>query len=259
MKVFLVCPAYRRTNLSSIVFDQWLWAKDKLSRHGVCLEVVVIANDKNLDLARDRGFFFLSQENLLGKKFNDGFEAAYSLGADYICPRGSDDWIHPDYILGSLVAGYAEEHNLPTPKHDLPGEYPMIITSSKMAWVNENASRIKEMDIGFSGRGCGPYLIPRRFFQENQRPLDNRSMRKIDNEYTTYFEKYHQPEWCFYDLGYGYSVDFKTPASNIWPYSSTNDKISTKEHSSVWSYLKKYYPEDLCKSMQSFYSSRKFF
>lgn len=100
MTLWFVTPAWRRYELSAICFDQRRDVMDRLASAGVPTRCVVIADDANLDLARERGFDVVEQDNRwLGRKFNDGIEYARKNGADWIVPIGSDDWIDPNYLV----------------------------------------------------------------------------------------------------------------------------------------------------------------
>src|ERR1051325_10020747 len=98
--LWFVTPAWQRYELSAVCFDQRLLVMDALRAAGVEAQCVVVADDENLDLARERGFARVEQDNeWLRRRFNDGIEYAAYQGATRIVPIGSDSWIDPDYLL----------------------------------------------------------------------------------------------------------------------------------------------------------------
>lgn len=100
MTIWFVTPAWQRYELSELCFDQRRHVIDSLAEQGIAAKCVVIADDGNLDLARDRGFEVVAQDNQwLGRKFNDGMEYAFRNGASRVVPIGSDSWIDPAYFM----------------------------------------------------------------------------------------------------------------------------------------------------------------
>ena len=89
MTIWFVTPANGRLELSAVCFDQRLHVMATLQEHGIRTRCVVVADDGNLDLARDRKFDVVVQNNeWLGRRFNDGHESLVYLGADYEIKRG---------------------------------------------------------------------------------------------------------------------------------------------------------------------------
>lgn len=103
--IWFVTPAWLRYKISRIVAEQRAWAIDRLQELGIDAAAVVIADDENLDIAREFGFATVEQNNdYLGAKFNDGYEYAAEHGVDYVCPIGSDSWLDPTFIAENLPA-----------------------------------------------------------------------------------------------------------------------------------------------------------
>lgn len=91
-------PAYRRLALSEITFAQRALVCKQLAEKGIKADCVVIADDENLDIARQYGFHTVERDNeFLGTKFNDGHEFAFKSGFDFSVPVGSDMFV--DYNL----------------------------------------------------------------------------------------------------------------------------------------------------------------
>lgn len=100
MTVWFVTPAWQRFELSAICFEQRKRVIDELAAGGVEAHQVVVADDRNLDIAASFGFDTVEQSNdWLGRKFNDGMQYAAEHGATWIVPIGSDSWIDPAYLL----------------------------------------------------------------------------------------------------------------------------------------------------------------
>lgn len=99
MKVWLVTPAWGRERVTDVVLAQRAWLRGTLAQAGVELGCVVIADDENLDVARNHGFDTIEMENMLGAKINAGFAHAKRQGADWVSFVGSDDWLHPSMFV----------------------------------------------------------------------------------------------------------------------------------------------------------------
>jgi len=98
-------PAWERYDLSEIVFEQRRWAIDRLVELGVEASCVVVADDRNLGLAREQGFATIDRDNrYLGRRFNDAYQFAAAEGVDYVCPIGSDSWVDPLSVFAILEA-----------------------------------------------------------------------------------------------------------------------------------------------------------
>jgi hypothetical protein len=97
--LWIVTPAHGRLGLTSIVFEQRARLCDELIRRGIDANCVVVACDENLELADEFGFASVERDNeWLGMRFNDGYQAAARLGVDYVMPCGSDSFLDPSYF-----------------------------------------------------------------------------------------------------------------------------------------------------------------
>src|SRR5688572_14547654 len=98
--LWFIVPAHGRTELARICLRQlWRCCHD-LIENGVDATAVVVADDENLDTARDLGFGWVRHDNqYTSQKFNEGIYLACNnpRPADYVVPCGSDDWV--DYRL----------------------------------------------------------------------------------------------------------------------------------------------------------------
>jgi hypothetical protein len=97
MHVAFVTPAAGRFAVTRLALAQRANLRDELALRGITATCVVIADDENLEIAREYGFDTIEMDNTyLGRKVNAGFELAGKQGADYIAFIGSDDWMHLD-------------------------------------------------------------------------------------------------------------------------------------------------------------------
>jgi hypothetical protein len=127
----------------------------------------VIADDDNLDTARDLGFAWVKRDNrFLSRKFNDGIQLAMDRAynrrpADYVVPCGSDDWVDPmlflDLPVGRVMYGF--QH---------------------MSFVREDGRELTTRHILYDG-GCGIRIYPRMVMQSvGYRPADEDRRRGCD-------------------------------------------------------------------------------
>lgn len=101
--LFFVTPAFQRYELSEICFAERKWAIEQLAANGIEARSVIVADDENLDIARENGFDTVESINdWLGKRFNDGYQYAAEQGATHVFPIGSDSWVDPKFIYGKL-------------------------------------------------------------------------------------------------------------------------------------------------------------
>lgn len=96
MKVALITPAWQRFELTAICLRQKKAMFEELADWGIEGTVVVVADDENLKVAEDLGFVAVDHPNdVLGRKFNAGYEKAAELGYDYAMAVGSDTFLSP--------------------------------------------------------------------------------------------------------------------------------------------------------------------
>lgn len=94
MKSLWFCvPAFGRYNLTAICLRQLRRTCDLLEHDGIHATAVVIADDENLDSARELGFATVRRDNrFTSRKFDDGIQLALDPDynphpADYVVPR----------------------------------------------------------------------------------------------------------------------------------------------------------------------------
>jgi len=94
--LLFVCPAHGRVDLAAVCYRQFADLCEQLNRRGLHADVLVIADDRNLDHAADANLLTLEHDNRLGAKFNAGYTYAAEHGYEYACAVGNDSWLHPD-------------------------------------------------------------------------------------------------------------------------------------------------------------------
>lgn len=98
-RILLVTPAWRRPELTEIMLRQRLRLTAALEPHGITCHTVVIADDENADIAEDQGHIVLRAPNVLGAKFNHGYEVAVGGGYDWAFHVNSDQAFDPRLIV----------------------------------------------------------------------------------------------------------------------------------------------------------------
>ena len=101
--LWFVTPAHGRHRLSRVCAIQRARTVYDLRRAGLPCDVVVVACDENLQIARDVGFHTVERDNeWLGRRFNDGIRYAVDHGASHVTMIGSDTFASPEPFLNVL-------------------------------------------------------------------------------------------------------------------------------------------------------------
>lgn len=147
--VWLVAPAYRRYDLAAVVYAQWARLAEQ---NTIDLQVVVVSDDDNRDLAAKHGFHVVEQNNdLLGRRYNDGFTYALEHGADFAADVGSKNLLHP-----TLLAAIPWQ----------PG-----VTYSSHLYSLATAQKVRTFHCR-NVFGRGPLFLPRSLLEQWPRPVD---------------------------------------------------------------------------------------
>jgi hypothetical protein len=220
--LWFVTPAFGRLALSEVCFDQRVHVIEVLRKAGIAARCVVIADDANLDLARERGFDTVEQDNeWLGRKFNDGFEYACRNGASRIVPIGSDSWIDPAYFLPMTTLRY---------------------TRTSRSYCVVTADRLGELRVD-DAKGAGPYVLPRLVFRASGfRPAEDEKNHGIDR--STIKGIRPKPRWLQRDVHPYQYVGFRG-IPHLTPYQTLMDAWGVAEHTNPWGILAQHYPADL--------------
>ena len=233
MTIWFVTPSWRRYDLSAVCFDQRVAVIRTLAEHGIEARCVVVADDENLDLARERGFDVVEQNNdWLGRKFNDGIEYACRNGASRVVPIGSDSWIDPAYFL-PMIPRF----------HTLTSGLYAVVTADRMA----------ECDVT-DAKGAGPYVIDRMALRYSHfRPAKDEIRRGVDG--STIRGIRMQIRWKHRDVHPFQYVGFRGETF-LTPYESLVQAWGVREHLDPWPILAEHYPVDLVERARAVLSAQ---
>ena len=222
MTIWFITPAFGRLELSAVCFDQRLHVMATLQEHGIRTRCVVVADDGNLDLARDRKFDVVVQNNeWLGRRFNDGIEYACLNGASRVVPIGSDSWIDPAYFLP-----------LPNRRETYTSGLYAVVEANRMAEINVTTVN-----------GAGPYVFAREALRSTRfRPAKDEIKRGVDR--STINGIRYRLRWQRHDVHPFQYIGFRHPPL-LTPYQTLVDVWGVREHTEPWDILAKVYPTDL--------------
>ena len=75
MNLWLVSPAWRRFDVTRLALAERRWLCDELATRGITANSVIVADDENLDIAREYDFHTITMDNSdLGLRFNAGYK-----------------------------------------------------------------------------------------------------------------------------------------------------------------------------------------
>ena len=210
-----------------------------------------MADDENLDIAREFGFHTVERDNAyLGRRFNDGLEhACRELEADCVVLIGSDDWMHIDMF-----------DRLPLPVAELPAlsrEQPVVVGRLEAEIVSGREITLVDLPTGrmqhchSRGRyGVIPWIIHRKALEPSKfRPVKDTLQRGIDGSLVAGLGV--RPQWVFTDPHNLCRVDFKSE-QNLTPYRRTTSIAGVgDEIADPWAALRERYPEPLVAQAQA--------
>jgi hypothetical protein len=240
--LWFVVPAHGRHNLAAICLRQLRRTCDRLTDAGVEATAVVIADDENLDIARDLGFGTVERNNqFLSRKYNDGIQLALDpefnqRPADYVVPCGSDDFVHDSLF------------------HVLPSSNAMI-GFQQMCFVREDGREIVARRIDYPG-GCGIRIYPRQVMAKlGYRPADEDRAHGCDTSILYNLQRANptlrvinsSPEpWKI--------VDWKSPSEQVTPYAEVGGRHPTLWTKDPFEALDGLYPDDTLDAMTWHYA-----
>lgn len=228
MTLWFVTPAWQRYELSAVCYDQRRHVIDTLAEYGISAKCVVVADDGNLDLALDRGFEVVAQNNeWLGRKFNDGIEYAFRHGASRVIPIGSDSWIDPAYFLP-----------LPTRQFTRTSSLYCVVTADRLGEV-----RVTDTN------GVGPYIFDRQAMRPSKyRPAKDFIKHGVDG--STIRGIRYRLRWQRHDMHPFQYVGFRGfPSLNT--YDGLMGRWGVAQHMDPWAVLARHYPLDLVERAQA--------
>ncbi len=235
-------PAAGRFSLSQICLRQLRRTCDRLADANVEATAVVIADDENLDTARDLGFATVERNNrFLSRKYNDGIQLALDPDinprpADYVVPCGSDDWV--DASLFEV----------------LPSSNAMVGFQA-MCFVREDGREMTARHLNYPG-GCGIRIYPRQVMSNvGYRPADEDRERACDTSILYNLQRANPTLRVINTMPDAWKlVDWKSAGQQVTPYDEINGR-----HQALWAgdpfeELAGRYPNDALDAMMSHYS-----
>jgi hypothetical protein len=233
-----VTPAYRRYELSRICFAQRRNAIDRLREEGIYATCVVIADDENLDIAREFDFEVVESDNeWVGRKFNDGYEHASKLGATHVAPVGSDSWVDPDFLIGTL--------------------YDDVVTSSRhYARINQFGLLRKQLWVPVL-QGV-TYAVPIGMLEKvAHRPCADRINRGCDGSTWQNLERANNGILMHWSESHSLETIGFVTDTNISPYESSGQRYQVSETANPFDDLIVAYPPPLVDRVQNFYEKNR--
>lgn len=232
MDLWFVTPAYQRYHLTSICLAQRKHAIAQLAEHGINAHCVVVADDDNIDIARELDFDVVEVPNdWLGKKFNDGYEYAAKQGADFVFPVGSDSWVDARWVVNHLAVD-------------------RIVGSRFYTMMRNDGLERNTLFVPF--RQGVHYVVPTALMKKfNYRPVRDDIMRGCDNSFYS----------CLYPVKVVYnevhaleSVAFQSLDNQITSYERIYKRWGTETTNDPFTELFMWYPDHLVHGIQAYYS-----
>lgn len=244
---FLV-PAHGRLDLARVCLRNLRRTCDVLTAEGIEASAVVVANDENLEVARELGFGTIREENgALGRRWNHLYQFACDpeynpRPVDYVVPCGSDDWIDPELILSAPLS---QDH---------------LTCFRKCAFVREDGRKLARLSIGYVG-GVGVRVIPRSFVERaGYRPADEHKRRAIDTATLRGLTKANfgrQPEIVYHELHDLQVIDWKSEAGQLNSYKVCLRFTHARESDDVFGELSEFYQDSSIEEMREVYANAK--
>jgi len=249
--LWFVVPAHGRVELARICLRQLRRTCDSLSENGVEATAVVIAEDENLDTAREFGFGTVERTNYsLGRKFNDGIQLACDpeinpRPADYVVPCGSDDWVDWRLFL------------------DLPVD--AMRGFKRMSFVREDGRELTTSNVKYEG-GCGIRIYPRSLVELlDYRPADEDFVRGCDTSILLSLKHAHSARYAKIlrgpvELAVEHAdsdplqiVDWKSPGQQLNDYAEVA-RWRSKVGGDPFEMLADVFPAEALEEMQAHYA-----
>lgn len=250
MNLALVSPAWRRFEVTRLALAERRWLCDELASRGHEAWSVIVADDENLEIAREYGFDTVEMDNSdLGRKFNAGYKYAADQGADVFVHVGSDDWVHPDTfaILGEVDLETFAAAMPPLGQSVVWRRAPQCVAQRHVTLVDLGRGTLQRC-IVLGNYGCIPWLIPRVAMESvGFAPIQPGLRRGIDGALVRGMRS--RPNWVFQESDEDWCVDFKSPV-NLTPYRGLVHSLGYGEALDPWPVLAEKYPADLVEMAQ---------
>lgn len=233
-----VTPCWQRYDLTRLCLEQRRHVCDHLAEHGIDATCVVIADDDNLDVAREFGFATVERDNeWLSRRFNDGYAYAAKAGADFICPIGSDSWIDPRLL-----------EVLPEPNQ--------MQVSRNYSVVREDGRALARLAFR-TPLGYSCWVIPTAILRPFQyRPCEENLERGCDGSLFRALASLNPPLTVFrHERGPFDIVAFRSEVQ-ITPYERLVSRHGGRQLAEPFTRLKRRYPADLVDRAERFHQER---
>jgi hypothetical protein len=239
--LWFVVPAHGRIGLTAICLRQLRRTCDALTEEGIEATAVVIADDENLDTARELGFGTIERDNqFTSAKYNDGIQLACdpSLNprpVDYVVPIGSDDWVDHRILL------------------ELPPT-DTIYGFQRLSFVRPDGKEMVQRFVNVRG-GCGIRIYPRELFGTlHWRPADEDRKRACDTSIITNLWRAVQPKVIHRDIDPKQIVDWKSTDVQLNPYESLTFHLVFANPQDPFEALAGLYPDEALQEMAAHYN-----
>jgi hypothetical protein len=243
--LWFVVPAHGRLPLTRICLTQLRRTCDQLEAEGVRASAVVIADDENLDTARELGFGTVERNNqYLARKFNDGIQLALDPEhnphpADYVVPCGSDDWVDHRLFL------------------DLPAAN-RVVGWKRLAVVREDGREISCRQLDYTG-GAGIRIYPAALMAPfGYRPADPDRRRACDTSILTNLCMHHGLGGIRVEHRHLHDyqiVDWKSPAEQLNTYAELAAVYRPTVTGDPFEELAPFYPAEALDEMRAHYAT----
>ena len=238
--LWFVVPAHGRAELTRVCLKQlWRTCHD-LTENGVEATAVVVADDENLETAKELGFGWVRRDNrFLSRRFNDGIQLALDprfnpRPADYVVPCGSDDWVDFRLFL------------------DLPDRNTMV-GFPNLSFVRPDGREITATRLTYPG-GAGIRIWPWKLMQKvGFRPADEDRKRGCDTsilvnvQHSRHFHIEHR------ETDPRQIVDWKSTGTQVNPYEQVTSRWRGESLGDPFTALADLYPFEAIEEMQAHY------
>lgn len=207
---------------------------DELTGNDIRASAVVVACDENLDVAAGLGFGTVERDNeFLGRRFNDGFQAACLEGVDFVVPVGSDDWVDAAWVADRLPG---------------PGE---IRCSRLMSMVSDDGRLLRTLRVGYDG-GHGIRVFPRALLERvGGRPAEEFRRRAVDTSILRRLLPFG-PRLTYVERSPLQMVDWKSPSEQLNTFESCV-RYADGGDRDPWAALAGVYPAEALGEMAAVY------
>ena len=245
--LWFVVPVHGRLPLAAICLQQLRRTCDALYDGGVAASAVIVSDRASLRIldVGSLGFASVERDNdFLSRRFNDGIQLATDPAfnpdpVEYVVPCGSDDWVDHRLFL-----------------EPLPGP-DTVVGFQRMSFVREDGREIASTFLDYQG-GSGIRIIPRQLVAPlAYRPADEDRTRGCDTSILRNLRMHHGDHlkvehWYLHDRQI---VDWKTPYSNLNPYSAITMMRQSAAGLDPFAELVGIYPDDALNAMRTLYAT----